>query len=123
MKYLTFFVIILFMGCNANNNSQTNDSIMTHFADTTIMGRAVVNPLVDTEKRLLDSSTALVANSIQGKIKPSYSNEKVKPIMKKYFELFKKLSPADSLIVYNYRIEQLNDLVDLQVKKNKANGN
>lgn len=48
-------------------------------------------------------------------MKRSEVNAKLKPVMEKYFAIFKRLAPEDTIQVNKYRSKKINELIDLQI--------
>ena len=71
--------------------------------------------LVDSAKALIIASNEYVKKGIRGEMKNSKANKLIKPLMDKYFVIYKKLPPADTLILYKFRIDKINELIDLKV--------
>ena len=75
------------------------------------------NPKVNTGKMLFEDSTYnITARAIRGKMLNKDANRQIKPLMQRYFAIYKTLKPADTLALYNYRMNQLSKLVDLKSK-------
>jgi len=78
---------------------------------------------VDSSKILADSAMALlveanqyVAKGIKKEMSNNKVNEIINPLMERYFILYSKLKPEDTLRVYQFRIDKLNELIDLQME-------
>ena len=105
MKKYAFIPLALVIA--ACNNSSEN----TNIALTDSMQ-------VEAAKVLLDSSNAYVARGVKKEWTKAQVNEKVNPTMEKFWVIYKKLKPADTLKVYEYRLDGINELIDLQMKQN-----
>lgn len=111
--------MMAFQSCQ-NNSGDKASQTDTLKADTTKVLLTKKDPNIDTCMRLLDSSTIYMTKGIKGELSKEKVNEKIKPIMDKYFSLYKNLKPEDTTQVYDYRVKKLNELIDLQVKKDKG---
>lgn len=122
MKNIAIATIITIALSSCQSDAHRRQALLdsTNFDTTKTVALAKGNPALDSCLKLLDTTTAIVAKGVKKQITPAQANTQVKPMMIQYFALYKKLSPADTLLVYNYRIKKLNELVDLQVEANKA---
>src|SRR5690606_14924724 len=69
--------------------------------------------------QLLDEVNSTMQKAIKGEISQKATNKEINPKMKKFFELMTKMSPADTLDVHNYRVQEINKIIDLQVEQNQ----
>jgi|GEM_PF-3395292 len=107
MKRLLPLIFILALGaCNSEKHSNLPDSLQLLVDNRN---------KVDSAKTLLDESTTLTAKGIRGTMKRSEVNAKLKPVMEKYFAIFKRLAPEDTIQVNKYRSKKINELIDLQI--------
>ena len=72
--------------------------------------------LIDSAKSLLLQSNEFVKKGIKGELSNKKVNKITKPLMDKYFLVFKKINPSDTFALNEYRIRLINELVDLQLK-------
>jgi hypothetical protein len=73
--------------------------------------------MVDSAKMMLDSSDFYMRKGVRKEISQEATREKVHPFMESFQRIYGKLSPSDTAIVYQYRIDALNKLIDLQVEE------
>lgn len=113
MKQLLF----LFLAATALISCTSNQA-STKQADTVTAIEAEQNAalLVDSAKALLNDANYWVEKGIKQTVPPSEVNAKLKPIMAKYDAVYKSLDPQDTLEVHNYRIEEVNKMIELQMK-------
>ncbi|WP_124586792.1 hypothetical protein [Pedobacter sp. KBW06] len=104
MKKYAFIPFALAIAA-CNNHSETTNAALSDSLQ------------VEAAKTLLDSSNAYVARGIKKEWTKVQVNEKVNPTMEKFWVIYKKLKPADTLKVYEYRIDGINKLIDLQMKQ------
>lgn len=77
------------------------------------------NPKVTKAKKLIDESTDLVLQSINGNSAASATNKKVESIMADYEILFSNLSTLEQKHVQEYRETKAKQVIDAQVKASK----
>lgn len=69
--------------------------------------------------RLLDEVNSTMQKAIKGELSQQATNDEINPKMDKFFKLIKKMSPVDTLDVHNYRVQELNKIIDLQMGQNQ----
>lgn len=68
---------------------------------------------------LLDDVNSTMRKAIKGEVSQQATNDEINPKMDKFFKLMKKMLPADTLDVHNYRVQEVNKIIDLQVEQNR----
>jgi hypothetical protein len=108
------------LGLFACNTSQSvNNKISKDTAIKVAVRKTDYNVLIDSAKFLLNDANFYMEKGVKKQMLPSKVNAKVKPLMEQYFAVYKQLRPVDTVVVYNYRIDLLNKLIDLQVKQDQ----
>lgn len=113
-KNLALLVLPLILyGCASGSRNQ--DQGENSVAQSTVE--------VDSSKIFADSAMALlvevneyVAKGIKNEMPNEEVNSVINPKMEKYFTLYGKLKPEDTLRVYQFRIDKLNEIIDLQME-------
>lgn len=67
--------------------------------------------------RLLNEADGWVKKGVLKEVSTSKVNENINPLMKKFEEVLSKLDKKDSLAVQEYRIKQINKMIDLQMQQ------
>lgn len=101
------------MGCT--NTSNTNKIVEKPIIDSSAIFKqeAVIT---------LDSATDFIKQGILGKISPKVANEKSQPFLDKFNYYMSKMNPQDTLYVHNYRLKELNKVIDLQIEQDIKKG-
>lgn len=76
------------------------------------------NPKVAEARKTLDEATSYVKKGIRGEMNNTDVNKKVDPLMKKYENLKKELTKTEVEKLENYRITEMNKVIDLQMQNN-----
>ncbi len=105
-KLLTFSMIAIISSCNTQKSK-------TIQKESVIDSNAI---MVDSAKYYIDRSNEFVIKGMKNEIKKSKANDSVKLYMGKYFLLHKKLQPSDTLLLMDYRIKKINEIIDLKMK-------
>lgn len=111
---IAFFLLAL-TACNSEN--KTNSKVELKFEDDPIDSNSLYAARVDSAKHTLDSVNFIMAKGITKTMSKKEVNNIVNPLMAKYFSLYKRLLPSDTLIVHQYRIDKINEMIDLQIKQ------
>ena len=85
-------------------------------ADAEVYGE---NPKVKKAKNILDEANGYVKKGIIKQMSTDEVNKKINPLMAKYEKILGELNPKEQEVVKNYRISELNKVVDLQVEASK----
>lgn len=115
---ITSVLLISCKGQTANEKKVDSLTNNTTIADTLINSKTN-RILVDSAKELINDANYWMEKGIRKQLPPSKVNDHIKPVMAKYEEIYKKLSPSDTIEVRRYRIEQINKMIDLQIKLNQ----
>lgn len=67
---------------------------------------------------LLDEANSWMEKGIKKEASKAKINDEINPRMEKYQKLLKTMNKKDSTEIQNYRIEKINELIDLQIKQN-----
>ena len=109
-------VFIIAISCNSSSSKSQANLDASNPTNSKPTEQITENEkLVDSAKALIITSNEYVKKGIRGEMKNSKVNKLIKPLMDKYFVIYKKLSPADTLILYKFRIDKINELIDLKV--------
>ena len=73
------------------------------------------NPKVAEAKKILDEANSYVKKGILKEMSNDAVNAKINPLMEKYQKLLSQLHDADKEHVENYRIAEINKVIDLKV--------
>lgn len=113
---LMLIIPIILFGCKGRDNKEiTNNSVGS---ETSTVDSS--NIYMDSAKTALISANDFVEKGIKGEMTNSKARRESTPFMKKFEFYYSKLSPEDTLIIYNYRIKKMNELVDLYIKYNPS---
>ena len=137
MKKLILLSTILFLSnCNKKNEnqivskttSQNEDEISQEEIERIVDSAANAadyqaekeiygeNSKVKEAKNILDEANAIVKKGILKQMSTAEVNKKVNPLMAKYEKILAELSPKEQEQVKNYRIVEINKVIDLQVQ-------
>lgn len=143
MKKITTFLAIgvLLIACEKSNVQTTNSSgisekeLSERTIDSVVMAtvdsaanaadyEAAVsvngeNPKVKKAKNLIDESTGWMNKAIKGEISQEAANKKINPLMEEFQKINSTLSSNEQEHLKNYRIEQAQKSIDLQVQYSK----
>lgn len=103
--------MVLFSCKHSENNNKTKDIIKkeTKIDSSKIMKQEAIN--------LLNEADKWVKKGVMNEVSNSKVNKNIKPLMKKYEEILSKLNKEDSIAVQQYRIIQINKMMDLQMQQ------
>jgi uncharacterized protein YcfL len=96
-KTFTILLLTAMVGCNANNKA-------TKSKDSIAVENTVKYSMVDSAKMMLDSSDFYMRKGVTKQISQDETRAKVNPFMENFQRIYSKLSPADTAVVYQYRI-------------------
>jgi len=112
-KILTLLTlsVVLFSCKDSENKNQSNEIVKTEtkIDSSKIMKQEAIN--------LLDEADSWVKKGVMKEISTAKVNENINPLMKKYEKILSKLNKKDSLAVQEYRIKQINEMIDLQMQQ------
>lgn len=115
-RVFTFLIpIVLTTGCIQNEVSK-NESQSTNITNTVVDSSEIYK---QEAIELLDEVNGTMRKAIKGEVSQEFTNKEINPKMERFFNLMKKMSPSDTLDVYNYRIQEINKLIDLQIEQDK----
>lgn len=103
--------LLALTACNSENKTSTK--VETVVVDS----NEVYAARVESAKLIMDSVNVLMTKGITKTMARNEVNKKVKPLMDRYFVMFKTMRPSDTLIVHQYRIDKINEMIDLQIKQ------
>lgn len=83
-------------------------------AEVTVYGE---NPKVAEAKKLIDEATEFMNKGIRKEITVQQANAKINPLMEKFEKINAQLSSTEQEHLKNYRIEQAQKSIDLQVQQ------
>jgi polyhydroxyalkanoate synthesis regulator phasin len=105
---------LLIIGCNRQEKSK-NDSQET--------STKISKTVVDSSKiykqqaiKILDEVNRTMKKSIMGEISQKDTNKEINPKMEQLLKLMAKMSPTDTLEVHNYRVQEVNKIINLQIE-------
>jgi PBP1b-binding outer membrane lipoprotein LpoB len=101
---------LLFSACN---NDNMDDSADTPTKETATPAAATTP--VDSAKALLLEAQKYMEKGIRKEMTGQEANEKIKPVMAQFMEIYKRLPPADTAVIYQFRMQQFQEMVNLQV--------
>ena len=112
-KILTLLTlsVILFSCKDSENNNQSNEIVKTEtkIDSSKIMKQEAI--------KLLNEADGWVKKGVLKEISTSRVNENINPLMKKYDKILSNLNKQDSLSVQEYRMKQINKMIELQMKQ------
>jgi hypothetical protein len=110
LSLLTLSAILI--SCkDSENKNQSNEIVKTEtkIDSSKIMKQEAI--------KLLNETDGWVKKGVMKEISTSKVNENINPLMKKYDEILAKLDKTDSLAVQEYRVKQINKMIDLQMQQ------
>lgn len=116
-KLLIPIGFLLTIGCNRQEKSE-NDSLAT----STKISKTEVDSSKLYKKeaiKIIDEVNITMKKSIMGKISEKATNKEINPKMENLLKLMTKMSPNDTLEVHNYRIQEVNKIINLQIEQNQ----
>lgn len=116
-RNILYLCAIGFLSCNNSQSVSTKKG--TDSVKKVETKKVDYKVLVDSAKFLLNDANFYMEKGVKKQMLPSQVNAKVKPLMDNFFVVYSQLPPSDTLEVYNYRIDLLNKLIDLQVKEDQ----
>lgn len=112
-KILTLLTlsVILFSCKDSENNNQSIEIVKTEtkIDSSKIMKQEAI--------KLLNEADGWVKKGVLKEISTSKVNENINPLMKKYDKILSNLNKQDSLSVQEYRMKQINKMIELQMKQ------
>lgn len=69
----------------------------------------------DSAKALLLEAQKYMEKGIRKEMTGPEANEKIKPVMAQFMEIYKRLPSADTVAIYQFRMQQFQEMVNLQV--------
>jgi len=111
MKKVFYIICILVFLISCDDQAKKSSNILAT-RDTSIV-------LVDSAKYFIDRANDFVIKGIKKEMKQSKVNDSLKPYMDKYFEIYKRLKPEDTLLLQEYRVKKINELIDLKLQLEK----
>lgn len=111
MKYASLLLLIIIASCNTPPNNNTSHVNIDSLA------QARMNQ-IQAVKDLLDRSTQYIKLQIDGKLSLKKAQQLNNAVMDSFYAAYKNLGPDDTLDVYNYRLQKINELIDEKVKRN-----
>lgn len=103
--------VVLFSCKDSENKNQSNEitKIETKIDSSKIMKQEAI--------KLLNEADGWVKKGVMKEVSTSKVNENINSLMKKYEEILSKLNKKDSLAVQEYRIKQINKMIDLEMQQ------
>lgn len=108
-------LILFSIGCHNSNPEQGSGGIKAE--KHTILSSSGI---VDSTKSILDRSIALKKKYEEGKIDDMEFKKINTELMATYFTLYNSLSPADTLIISQYRIQKEKEILKDTLKSQNA---
>lgn len=107
---LVFLVSIFFLSC-MDRKQQVKESVKIE----------IKNDSSEIKKKqgivILNEVDMWMKKGMNKEISTSEVNEKINPLIKKYEVILSQLDKKDSLAVQEYRIKQINKMIDLQMQQ------
>jgi hypothetical protein len=105
--------MVLFSCINPGNKNQPKENLNTEINvdSSTFKKQEAI--------KLLNEVDIWMKKGVMKELSPSIVNEKVTPLMMKYQKILAELNKEDSISVQQYRIEQINKMIDLQIQQNQ----
>lgn len=103
--------VVLFSCKDSENKNQSNEIVKTEIKidSSKIMKQEAI--------RLLNEADGWVKKGVLKEVSTSKVNENINPLMKQYDKTLSKLNKQDSLSVQEYRMKQINKMIELQMKQ------
>lgn len=111
-RMLVLFTCLIFI--TACGNDSADDATETTSTGATTTPATVMTP-VDSAKALLLEAQKYMEKGIRKEMTGQEANEKIKPVMAQFIEIYKRLPPADTAVIYQFRMQQFQEMVNLQV--------
>lgn len=111
MKKIFIILIISAFGvaCNNKDNRAKIKSTIEVDSSEIRLNEAMI---------LLNEANSWMEKGIKKEASKAKINEEINPRMEKYQKLLKRMNKKDSAEIQNYRIEKINELIDLQIQQN-----
>ena len=113
MKIITLAILTLCIISSCNNGSVENttaNNISTTVIDSSsIYKQEAINTLNEID--------AWMKKGVTKQASVAEVNKVVNPLMEKYTDLMSKLNLSDSTEVHEYRLKQVNEMIDLQMEQ------
>lgn len=110
---LTILGISLFAtSCQNENNKQVKSTV--NKAEVKIDSSSIRK---QEATKILDEINNWMEKGIKKELTSNKVNKEINPLMEKYQQLLKRMNKNDSTSVQNYRIEQVNKMIDLQMQQ------
>lgn len=102
-------VLLLLISCKEDNKEKLNSTEKTAFVDSSSIKKkeAIV---------ILDKVNVLVKKGITNEMTNKKVNEEINPLMDNYFKLLSEMKASDSTEVENYRVKQINEIIDSKLQ-------
>jgi hypothetical protein len=124
MKKIIFISLaILLVNCKQNEQSKLDNIVIGTIAKSKVMD---ISDEINIDSSKIKKQEAIVLlNEIYGWMKKGITkglstskvNDKINPLMKKYELKLSQLNKEDSLSVQTYRVEQVNEMINLQMQQ------
>jgi hypothetical protein len=124
MKKIIFISLaILLVNCKQNEQSKLDNIVIDTIAKSKVMD---ISDEINIDSSKIKKQEAIVLlNEIYGWMKKGITkglstskvNDKINPLMKKYELKLSQLNKEDSLSVQTYRVEQVNEMINLQMQQ------
>jgi hypothetical protein len=124
MKKIIFISLaILLVNCKQNEQSKLDNIVIGTIAKSKVMD---ISDEINIDWSKIKKQEAIVLlNEIYGWMKKGITkglstskvNDKINPLMKKYELKLSQLNKEDSLSVQTYRVEQVNEMINLQMQQ------
>lgn len=108
---LLTFSVVLFSCKDSKNKNQSNEIVKTEtkIDSSKIMKQEAI--------RLLNETNGWVKKGVLKEVSTSKVNENISPLIEQYDKILSKLNKQDSLSVQEYRVKQINKMIELQMKQ------
>jgi hypothetical protein len=107
-KIFILLLVFTFISCQKNEKIDSSIKLETKIDSSEIIKQEAF--------KILDTVNLLVKKGITKELSNDVVNSKINPLMEKYNNLLTKLNKIDSTEVQNYRIQEINKIIDLQIQ-------
>lgn len=101
------------ISCQNENKEQVKNTVNT--AEVKIDSSSIKK---QEAIKILDEVNKWMEKGVKKTLTSKKVNKQINPLMEKYQQLLKKMNKRDSTSIQNYRVEQINKIIDLQIQQN-----
>lgn len=109
--------VLFAIGCNQQEKSENKiKEKSTQVSKTEVDSSKVYKREAIT---LLDQVNSTMRKAVKGEMSQKEANKEINPKMDNYLRFMSKMLPIDTLAVQNYRVQEVNKIIDLQMQLNQ----